>query len=160
MFDDQKTRVVLLNHSFGGDGRDMKELRVRFTEQGAMFFHLAQDAEPKSYGISAAEADAFCEQWLEYRKKQKVDAQAVQDRLSAIIDEAIAIVEQCPAIKIEQYDNWYRKDEPAWKVSVPEIAWRHVNPVGEPTVFLDLVKGARDAYQNHLNLMAESKATA
>jgi hypothetical protein len=155
MYDDQKTRVVLLNRSFGGDGRNMKELRVRLTAEGALFFQFLEGRAPLNYGLSAAEADAFVESWLAYRTEQKSKEQAEQERQEALIAEACSLTAKYPAIKLET-DASRR----AWRVSVPSIAWGHQAQVDRPQDLLDLVKGARDAYQDHLKLVAESKATA
>jgi hypothetical protein len=157
MFDDQKTRVVLLNRSFGTDGRNMKELRVRLTKEGAMFFQFLQDQAPLDYGLSAAEADAFCAEWLAHRAAQKAAQQTEEERQQALIAEACSLTAKYPAIKLET-DASRR----AWRVSVPSIAWGHQAQVNSPQELLELVKGARDAYQNHLKLTAEaeSKATA
>ena len=110
MFDDQKTRVVLLNRSFGNDGRNMKELRSRFTKDGAMFFQFLQNEAPLDYGLSAAEADAFAETWLAYRTEQKAKEQAEEARKQAVIAEAYAIVEKhgdrwLPTFRQVAYDS-------------------------------------------------------
>lgn len=160
LFDDQKTRIVLLSRSFGKAGREMKELRVRLSIDGACFFHLSQDEVPLKYGLSPAEADEFCEAWIDHREKQKAGDQAAQDRLKAMIDEAYKIAAWHPAIQIEMHRGYYQPGQAAWQVSVPEIAWGHLGPVGSAKELLNLVKGARDAYQNHLKLMAEAEATA
>lgn len=155
MFDNQKTRVVLLNRSFGGDGRDMKELRVRFTEQGAIFFQLLQDQAPLNYGLSTAEADAFCAAWTAHRAERQAKVDAEQGRLQAMVTEAYAIAAQCPAIKIEQVDN------ATWKVFVPAIGWGHQGPLTGPKELLELTKQAWAAYTSQMAWQAaNSKATA
>jgi hypothetical protein len=152
MFDDQKTRIVLLNRSFGKAGREMKELRVRLSEEGAMFFHITQDAAPKYYGLSTAEADAFCEQWLEYRAEQKAKEQTEKERKQHIIAEAYAIVARHPEIKIETdgtaSPTW-------WRVSIPSQDVLFRRPARYPEQLLEQVKESLALLQDE-----DTKATA
>ena len=161
MFDDQKTRVVLLNRSFGNDGRNMKELRSRFTKDGAMFSQFLQNEAPLDYGLSAAEADAFAETWLAYRTEQKAKEQAEEARKQAVIAEAYAIVEKHPAIEIRTIDG---RDEDgntvrAWIVSVPSQGWNcgmYTQWSYSAAQLLEHVKHARAALQGR----EDTKATA
>lgn len=138
MFDDQKTRVVLLNRSFGADGRNMKELRVRLTKEGAMFFQFLQDQAPLNYGLSAAEADAFCEEWLAHRTAQKAAQQTEEERQQALIAEAYQLASH--HIKIET-DS---KESPTWwQVSIPSQDCYFRLAARYPEQLLEQVKEAR-----------------
>jgi len=136
MFDQDGTRIVLLNRSFGDAGRDMKELRVRFTKNGAMFFHLAQDAEPKNYGISAAEADAFCAAWTKFKADQEANKKTEEERKHALIREAHAIAARHPEISIMESANY-------WTVSIPSQRYEFRHAAQYPETLLEQVKTCR-----------------
>jgi hypothetical protein len=159
MFDDQKTRVVLLNRSFGADGRNMKELRARLTDEGAMFFQFLQDATPVKYGLSTAEADAFVESWLADRAERKAKELAEQERQAQAIAEAYSIAASWPGIKIEEKEAKHEdgKMRPAWYVSIPETGWNcgsHSEWSYFPHELLEHTKHARAALQGRIGTQA------
>jgi hypothetical protein len=142
MFDQDGTRIVLLNRKFDHNGRDQQELRLRCTKDGAMLFHFFQSSEPKNYALSTAEADAFCEQWMAYRAEQKAAEQTERERQQALIAEAYRLAGQHVKIETDSTASptW-------WRVSCPASGWESAYAAQSPETLLSDVKSANEHYQ-------------
>lgn len=142
--EEQRTIRVAGTYEGGPYTPAIEEVFLLCSETTANLVSVSDDEAPCKFHVRSDVMDRIADAWKQYRadeEKRKIEEET-QARVvgSAIIAEAYAIAESCPAIKIVEHPG------PQWEVSCPEFSYRYERVAQYPSVLLSQVKQTKDAY--------------
>lgn len=134
-------------------GSSTMVLTASLKEGAVRLRRMSSDEEQRDFSMDDEEMDALCSSWTSFKEKQIAKARAEDERRAQALEQAHEIIRQCPAIRVETYE-----DVPnCWRVSCPDSGWMTSYPAQDPDSFLRDVKNARADYQRLLPMIEARK---
>ncbi len=144
-------RAVRLTGRYVGG---VEELIARIRPGMVTFEFLRSGKKARHFGLGAAEADAFVEAWLAFKRDLAVAQEAERHRLSTVLEEALRIAEELGGTITPSYKDVVSDDdvEIVYDLSMPAPYSRWDSSYAPPDIVFAHVKRAKVAQQNDATL--------
>ena len=150
------SRTVRLSEVYGNN--TVRELYAFMRGHGGVQLNkVTDDEKPRAFRLSTDEMDTLAAQWMQFREDCIFAKETEEKRLAELKAEAFKIAELQPALCIEEKISDY-DEQLSWKIHIEEIHLRE--EAYSLDQLLQEVAKARDAYQAHLDTIAQAQELA
>ncbi len=152
---DEGVRIVRLASSYG---YELYELYANISPNAVTLRKLASDSKPKDARFIAAEMDAICKAWQQFKVDRSRALADEEIRKAEVVQQAYDLAATVEGVKVEEGEETSRYDEyvgPRWIVSVPAMG--HSTKYRHPDGLLEGVREAISEWHDHL-LRARTQA--